>query len=30
MANGIFIKFGMDIMPLEATPNMYVLISYNW
>jgi hypothetical protein len=25
----IFMKFGMEVMPLEATPNLYFLILYN-
>jgi hypothetical protein len=27
-AGHIFIKFGMEVMPLEATPNSCFLISY--
>jgi hypothetical protein len=27
--NRILIKFGMYIIPLQATPNYYFLISYN-
>jgi hypothetical protein len=26
----ILTKFGMDIMPMEAFPNLYFLIFYNW
>lgn len=29
MAAQIFINCGMDIMPLDAIPNSYFLISYN-
>jgi hypothetical protein len=28
MAGRIFVKFGMDVMPLEAAPNWGFLISY--
>jgi hypothetical protein len=29
MADQIFIKFGMMVMPLEASQNLFFLISYN-
>jgi hypothetical protein len=29
MAKRIFMKLGMNVMPLEATPNFYLLIFHN-
>jgi hypothetical protein len=29
MPDQIFMKFGMEVMPFEASRNLYFLISYN-
>jgi hypothetical protein len=30
IAGHIFMKFVMDVMPLEASPNLCILISFSW
>jgi hypothetical protein len=30
MAGHKFIKFSMEVIPLETNPNSYYLISYSW